>query len=186
MKRTLIMLGLAAVLTCGFDAAAAPSAQLREQVQVLLRAPEHTPSEKEWKALGPDAAVVLREIALNEKELVLRRGRAASALSYFDTAESRTTLTKLVKDDKAAWLLRGKAAHSLVRLDGEKSLAVVKPLLAHQHKRLREVAIKAIALVPAKASRDLLTARLPNEKNAHLRTVLKAAVKQIDARRDSK
>lgn len=183
MKRMVIVAGFVAAMSCVASASAEPTPELRQRVQLMLRAPEHTPTAKEWKALGADAAVVLREVALNDKVLILRRGRAASALVHFDSSESRTALTQLVTNEKSAWLLRGKAARALVTLDGEKSLTVIQPLLAASHKRLREAAIKAIALVPAKASRDMLTARLPKEKNAHVRGVLERAVKDIDRRR---
>src|SRR5512145_2798450 len=142
MKRTLVMVGLALALGTSFTASAEPTAQLRERIGVMLRAPEYTPTEAEWKALGPDAVAVLREIALDEKVLVLRRGRAAIALGYFKTDSSREALTRLVVDEDAPWLLRGKAGHAMASAYGKDSLPLLEPLLAAKHRRLREAAVK--------------------------------------------
>lgn len=183
MKRMLAMVGLAAALTVSFDASAAPSAELRQRINVMLGAPEYAPSAKEWTALGPDAAEVLREIALNRKILVLKRGRAATALGFFKTESTRLALSQLVGEQRGAWLLRGKAARALAHAYGAEALPVIQPLLASQHKRVREVAILAIATVPVLQSRSILVKRLPLEKNAHVRAVLTRAVEHIDKQR---
>lgn len=180
MKRTLAMVGLAAVLTCGFDASAAPSAELRERITVMLGDLESVATEAEWKRLGPDAPQVLREIALDEKVTVLKRGRAATALGFFKTDANKRALTQLVQNDKNYWLLRGKAARSFANGWGAESLTIIQPLLNHQNKRLRAATVRAMASVPTVQSRQILSARLDKEPNTHVRTIIQAAVRHID------
>ncbi len=180
MKRVIATAGLAVALACGLSASAAPSKKLRSRIEVMLKAPEYTPSEREWTDLGPDAASVLRDIALNHRALVLKRGRAATALGYFKTPSARTALVGLASNDKAAWLLRGKAAHALALAYGVDSLSSIEPMLSSKNKRLREVAIKAIGAVPAKQSRQMLLARLPQEDNKHLRQRIEQATRKIE------
>ncbi len=182
MKRTIAVLGLAAVLSYGFSASAAPTQQLRDEIQVMLGAPEYTPSKAEWLALGPDAATVLREVAQNRKLLALKRGRAISALSYFNTSATETVLTGLIGSSQEGWLLRGKAARAYALGFGAKSLPVVKALLSNQQKRLREAAIRALANVPVLESRQILEAHLRTETLKHLRAVTELSLRRVDAR----
>ena len=182
MKRMIAVLGLVATFGVGLHANAEPSAELRDQVNVMLSAPEYAPSEREWLALGPDAAQVLRDVALNRKVLAVKRGRAATALSYFKEESTRLVLTQLVSADKEAWLVRGKAARALTKGFGEQSLQAVQVLLKDPQKRLREAAVKAIADVASEASRRILQAHLTKEPARYLRLATEKAVARIDAR----
>lgn len=178
MKRFLIGMTLALALAAP-NAMAAPSEKVTQQVHTLLSAPEDVPSAAEWQKLGTDAAEVLRTIALDEKTLVVKRGRAAVALQYFKSDASQQTLVTLVQNDKAFWLLRGKAARSLVVSYGDAALTHVQPLLAHDSKRLREEAIKAVGLVASEQSRAVLTARLPQEKSDHLKGLIRDTLSRL-------
>jgi hypothetical protein len=174
-----LILGAALTLSVSLDVAAAP-AKVTKQVHVLLNAPEYVPSAQEWKALGPDAAEVLREVALDKKVLVLKRGRAAIALTNFKNADSKAVLTQLVANDKVHWILRGKAAYSMATSFGSASLAHVEPLLAHKNHRMREAAVKAVGLVKTKESKALLEARLKIESKKHIRALLTVTVVKIN------
>jgi hypothetical protein len=169
-------LALTVSLTLSVDGAAAPSVKVTKQVHVLLNAPEHVPSAQEWKDLGPDAAEVLRGVALNKKALVLKRGRAAIALTNFKSSESKTVLAQLVSDSNGYWLLRGKAAYAMATSFGSESLSHIQPLLDHDNTRMREAAVKAVGLVKTKESKTLLEARLKVESEKHIRTLINATV----------
>jgi hypothetical protein len=176
-----IFLGLTLVLALAAPAAqAAPSAKLTRQVHTLLNAPEHVPSAAEWQKLGPDAAEVLRSVALDEKTLLLRRGRAATALAYFPSTDSKAALVALVGADRVPWLLRGKAAGALAAAWRAEALAPLAPLLAHDHKRLREAAVKAVGLVETDEARALLEARLAKEKNDSLKKLIQATLARME------
>ncbi len=178
MKRFLLGMTLALALAAP-NANAAPSEKVTQQVHTLLSAPEDVPTPAEWQKLGSDAAEVLRTIALDEKTLVVKRGRAAVALQYFKSDASKQTLVSLVQNDKAFWLLRGKAAKSLVIGYGDAALPHVQPLLGHDHKRLREEAIKAVGLHASAQSRAALSARLPHEKNKHLESLIRETLARL-------
>ena len=66
------------------DGISTPSAAvLSSRVNELLATLETIPTESEWKALGTDAAPLIRAIALDTKSPVSRRQRAITALVYF-------------------------------------------------------------------------------------------------------
>jgi HEAT repeat protein len=177
MKRFLI--GLTFSLALALPASAAPSAKVEQQVQVLLSAPEHVPTAAEWQKLGPDAADVLRTVALDSKTLVLKRGRAAAALGFFKSESSKQVLIAIAADTKAPWLLRGKAARTLASSWQNESLPVVQPLFSSDNKRRRAAAVKALGLVPTKESRQLLTSRSKVEKDAYVRDLIAQTLERV-------
>ena len=179
MKRFLAGLTLALAIAVPASGAAAPSAKTTRHVHILLNAPEHVPTAAEWQGLGSDASEVLASVALDKKTLVLKRGRAATALMYFKTAASKQALTSIVTDAKSSLLLKGKAARSLAVSYQADALTHIEPMLSHDNKRMREVAIKAIGLVPASRSASMLRARLDKEKNDHLRGLLSATITRL-------
>lgn len=184
MKRLLTTMGVALALTFSVGAQADPSPEVRERVNMLLRAPEYTGSEADWKAIGPDAAEVLRDVVVDDHQLVSRRGRAAIALGFFPSDATKATLTSVIQSD-AHWVVRGRVARTLAVLSPTEAVALMKPLLRHDQARMREAAIKAYGLIPTAASRAALEGRLPDEKKESLQTLIRSTVARI-AKREGK
>ncbi len=179
MKRWIATFGLAAVLSHAGLVQAEPTKELRGQIEVMLTAPEYAPTKAEWLSLGPDAARVLREVASDHKQLAVKRGRAATALSHFKSTENQQLLAQLITQRSEGWLLRGKAARSLSAAYGEQSLEAVRSLLLDTNTRLREAAVRAIASVAVPESRRILRAHLDVETNTPLRLKIERAVIEI-------
>ncbi|MCA9622422.1 MAG: HEAT repeat domain-containing protein [Myxococcales bacterium] len=176
-------LALALALTAPLASTAqAASPQVESQVETLLRAPEDVTTAADWTRIGPEAAEVLREAVANPKRLAIQRSRAAMALSFFKGAENQAALSAVAADAKSPWLVRGAAARSLTTSYQAAALDAVAPLLQDKNKRLREAAVKAVALVPTAQSKSLLEARLGAETNDHVKAEIGRAIKQIEAR----
>ena len=178
MKRMLWGVTLALALSVPTTALAEPSEQTVRQVHALLQAPEYEPTAADWQRIGPDAAEVLRDVALDKKTLVSKRGRAAVSLMHFKGDASKQTLITLVSDQKAYWLVRGKAARSLATTYQQEALQHIAPLMDHKSLRMREAGIKAVGRVVSNESVSMLKARLGKERSAHLKSVIQAAIKR--------
>ena len=164
--------GIAAANTALSAERSVPSATVVRQVNTLLNAPEYEPTAQDWKRVGPDAAVVLRQIARDRKVLVVKRSRAAVSLLHFRSADSSALMRELVTAAKTPRFLRGKAAIALAIHDGTAALTVIEPLLSHSHERLRESAIRALTRIDHNNARVALAAHLKVESNVTLRKVI--------------
>jgi HEAT repeat protein len=163
-------------------ATASPSATTTRRVSTLLAAPEHVPDAAEWQRLGPEAADELRAIARDERALVLRRGRAVTALAHFPNVATHQTLVALVRDERAPWLLRGKAAQSLASAYPAEAIEHLAPLLAHPETRLREAAIKAVGSLESAESRAALATRADVESKPYLVALIRDSLSRGGAR----
>lgn len=174
MKRSLMgfSLALAMFAAAVTSTAAAASPEVEQQVMTLLRAPDTEATEADWKAIGSEVDDALREIATDKKVLAGHRARAVEALVYFQSAETRKVLETLAGDAKQFWVVRGRAARTLVLSYQKGALGHVAPLLNDDNKRVREAAIKAVGMVRDAQSTALLKARLPKEQSKYLRSLI--------------
>lgn len=174
MKRSLMGFSLAlAMFACTVPSTAdAASPEVEQQVMTLLRAPDTKATEADWKAIGPEVDDALRDIAANDKVLAGHRGRALEALVYFKSAETRKVLETLAGDAKQFWVVRGRAARTLVLSYQKGALEKVAPMLNDSNKRVREAAIKAVGMVRDPQSTALLKARLPKEQSKYLKGLI--------------
>lgn len=175
MKRSFLGIVFAIALAAP-SVAAAPSAGVTRQVHTLLNAPEHVPSAAEWTNLGSEAGEVLRAVAVDGDALLLKRGRAVSALIHFESDATRAVLADLLTNADVQWLLKGKAATAFALAFPEDAVAELEPLVGHDDKRVREGAIKALGLVPSADAQSLLKARLSAETNEHLKSLIQSAI----------
>ncbi len=185
MKRSLMGFSLAlAMFACAATADAA-SPEVEQQVMTLLRAPDTEATEADYKAIGPEVDDALRDIAMNDKVLAGHRGRALEALVYFKSPETRKVLETLAGDANQFWVVRGRAARTLVLSYQKGALAKVAPMLNDDNKRVREAAIKAVGMVRDAQSTTLLKARLPKEQSKYLKSLIDETLARL-AKTDEK
>jgi HEAT repeat protein len=153
-------------------------APLEAQVDELLEGIEATAKPADWQKLPPEAAAVLSTIARDPKALPTKRARAATALAYFTTApSSETTLAELVDSDTTEISVRRSAARAYAAGFKEKALPHLQPLASHKNARLREEAVKALAVIPGAASSQLLRERTQIETDPAVKMALESALK---------
>jgi hypothetical protein len=99
-----------------------PSGELREQVRTFLSTIDTPVTAQQWRALGPDAAAVLMEVAGGESELPTRRARAVEALGMRQDAAA----AKLVND------LAARASNKVIRLAAVRAMPQVSKSAAAQ------------------------------------------------------
>lgn len=139
----------------------------------MLRGFEYVPTKAEWTQLGPDAAVVLRRIAADPKALATHRGRAVSALAYFDHPDNLTALSTLLGDTKTPEHVKRKALLAAAMAYGDRAVPVIKPFAAAQSRDVRESAIQALGRINTPSARTVLEARLKLEPKAQLRDIIR-------------
>src|SRR6185436_7664448 len=78
-------------------------AEVRAQVESYLDSIDTPVRPEQWRALGPDGAAVLEEIAQDPKKLPTRRARALSALAVVGSPRaSKLVLTIAQKESEKA------------------------------------------------------------------------------------
>ncbi len=184
MKKLTTVLTLVGVMLLGSLALAQDhqiDPKVRSSVNELLSGIEDNGTRRDFEKLGPDAAAVLREIAMDQKQLVTKRSRAASALSYFEDDASKATLNTLVKSENTPTHLRRYSVHSLVALQGDAALETVGPLLAHEDTRVRESVVRSLVKLKTPKAKALLVQRAKVEKTKHLKSMLDLKLKEMKA-----
>lgn len=192
MKRLLTRCGLVMVLV-GLSTSAQVTAQetpaqeaqtvdpkVTSQVEELLAGYEYVPKAEDWARIGPQAAIVLRQIAADPKAQSSKRARAVSSLAHFPQDDNQTFLTELLQKDTNPALLRRKAIRALAVAFGPQSLPTIKPYLADADHRLRESAILAIGAVRTDEARTLLKERLSLEPSDHLKETLEETLEKMN------
>jgi HEAT repeat protein len=156
----------------------AAQAQLASQVSALLGGLEHAPEAHEWEALGPEAAVILQQIAADPSQLATTRARAISALANFDDPQTRPFLESVLTDGAHPELLKRNAVTVLSLKHGVEALPVIAPLLAAESYNLRETAVRAVARLSVESpkAKASLQARLPVEESGALRALIEQSL----------
>jgi HEAT repeat protein len=160
---------------------AAVQTQALAAVNQILQSFETIPSEAEWKKLGPNAAPVLRQIALDKTTVVTRRKNAIMGLVYFGDDKTKSLLKGLVANEAESYRIRGRAALSLALVAGADAVTDLTPLLAAPKHRLREATIKALARIDSDAVIAPLKARLSVEPKAYLKESITKIIEQRTA-----
>jgi hypothetical protein len=137
---------------------AASPADLRATVDSYLGAIERPASAAQWKALGPDAIPILKEIA-EGTELPTRRAKAVAGLAAL-SPDAPALLSGYALDEKQDFSVRMAAVHGLARLSSDTSL--LQPVLKAKDARVSATAARLLvqrspsscAAVKARAGKD--------------------------------
>lgn len=149
---------------------------LRGQVKAYLNSIDTRITAADWKALGPEAAPILREIATSADTLPLRRARAIEGWSAVGEGDS-SWLVDLARTEQEQFLVRRSAlVASKARLSQAQFVEKFQPLLQEGvDVRMRQEAGRAlIAVSPtrgcAAVQRNVATTR---QAEGVLKTLLK-------------
>jgi hypothetical protein len=119
---------------------------VRSQVETYLDSIDTPISDERWRALGPQAPVVLEEIARDPSRLPTRRARAVSALGVVGTDRSRELMLALARDEGEPALLRASAVHAAAPTLAT-PVETLRPLLERaKNPRVRAAAAEALVL----------------------------------------
>ncbi len=120
--------------------AGAEERPVKDRLKMLLSDRHYHPSEKAVKDLGPAVTSALREIAMDESELIFRRVRAVYALGYFDDDDTSLFLQNAasVRDQLPA--VRWSAIRSLARSRGDDAVGFISGYLKDDNRFTRRVA----------------------------------------------
>lgn len=120
---------LGAVLVSGLAQGADP-AELRGQVNAYLSSIDTPITKAQWKALGPEAAPLLQQIATSSESLPLRRARAIDGWSAVAGAAGSDWLVTLAKSEQEQFVVRRSALRaSQARMGAGQFLQTFQPLL---------------------------------------------------------
>jgi HEAT repeat protein len=110
-------------------AASAPS-DVRARVESYLGSIDTPVRPEEWRALGPEGARVLEEIAQDPKKLPTRRARAVTALGIVGSPRAAKLIVGLAQKESEKAVVRMSAVRAAGQLlDAGALVAAVKPVL---------------------------------------------------------
>lgn len=108
----------------------APAGDVRARVETYLESKEAPVRPEQWRALGPEGAKVLEEIARDGKKLPTRRARALAALVIVGSPRASRLMVDLAQRENERAVVRMSAIKgAAVLLDPAGLLAAVKPVL---------------------------------------------------------
>jgi HEAT repeat protein len=153
-------------------------AQIRSRVNTYLGSIDTPISAKQWQALGPQAAPVLKETALDPQALPSRRARAISALSIVGGQGEVDTVSTLAQSPQEPFVVRLAALRATGRMiSSDKLLPVLKPILeGAKDQRLRKTAAEVLTQKIPRASCPSVMAQAERENELGKRQ-LKPALK---------
>jgi HEAT repeat protein len=157
-------------------ATTATLADLRPRVVALLSGYEAVPTAEQWKALGPEALTILRQLASDPAELPTRRARAVAGMAYVDNPTASDVLKSFATDDNALPLVRKSAVLALAVRDGTNAVPVISGLLADKDQDVRTGAARALGNTGGPAARSALQGRLDAETDSHVRDEIQKAL----------
>jgi HEAT repeat protein len=121
---------------------ARPAAEVRVQVETYLDSIDTPIRPEQWRALGPEAARVLEELAQDPKKLPTRRARALSALAVVGSPRAAKLMIAIAQKDSEKAVVRMSAVKAAgMLLDPAGLVAAVKPVL----ESARDVHVRAAA-----------------------------------------
>lgn len=137
-------------LALSFGLLAAPLASASAtELEPLARAVsllDQLPTRAQLLALGADTeGAALRRIAEDSSRAAYTRIRAVSFLAWFDSAETRAMLTRLLDDEAAPIMeMRVQALRALALLEGPAARTRLERYLGHAAPELRGAAERAL------------------------------------------
>jgi HEAT repeat protein len=136
-----------------------PPAHVRAQVESYLGSVDTPVTPAQWKALGPEGAQVLEQIAQDQKKLPTRRARAVSALAIVGAPGASQLAIDLAQRESEKSVVRMSAVRAAGQLlDPAALMTAMKPVL----ERATDLHVRA-------ATAEVLTARAPKEACALVR-----------------
>jgi len=151
--------GIAVVVAgmLGGSARAASEAELRARVEGLLGA-YRAVTVAEWRALGPEASVVLEPVARDPAALPTRRARALAALGVVQPAAAGPTIRELATDGTAPVVLRSAAVDAASSVLGPRAQDLLVPLLRDPEAAIRLRSARGLAASGASGCRAVSAA----------------------------
>ncbi len=141
LSLALALLGLSGLTSLSTAHGAEP-----ETLVSALSLIDQVPTRAQLLALGADAeGAALRRIAEDASRPAYTRIRAVSFLAWFDSAETRSMLTRLLTDEAAPIMeMRVQALRALARLEGPAARPRLERYLGHGAPELRGAAERAL------------------------------------------
>jgi len=157
-------------------------AEVRAQVESYLDSIDTPVRPEQWRALGPDGAAVLEEIAQDPKKLPTRRARALSALAVVGSPRaSKLVLTIAQKESEKAIVRMSALRAAGALLDPAGLVVAVKPVLeGARDGRVRATAAGVLAKRSPKEGCASVRSQSAREK-AEARASFARALQDCDA-----
>ncbi|MBN1774752.1 MAG: HEAT repeat domain-containing protein [Deltaproteobacteria bacterium] len=156
------------------------SADGHSRMMGLLRSYEYQPTADDFVQLGDGARDALVEVALDEAEQPLIRGRAAYALGWFPDEVSRRTLTGLLARPELSDLILRRAIDGLATGFGEDAVSCIAPYLDDERTAVRETAAAALGRIGGAKALRALRRRVARETNDVVRGAFEEAIRRIE------
>jgi len=156
------------------------SAEAHARMMGLLRAYERQPTADDFTRLGPGARDALIEVALDEAEPPLVRGRAAYALGWFPDDVSKRALLELLAHPDLSDLILRRAIDGLATGFGRDAVSAIAPYLDDERTAVRETAAAALGRVGGPAALRALRRRAGRETDDVVRETLEREIRRIE------
>jgi len=156
-------------------ATAAPPQPDRATVEQLLSGVEDLPTRQDLLRLGAGVDAVLRQIVEHPSARALARTRAITALRFFPSKTTRTTLLAVIAQGRGvtrpslALLDLEQAAVAYAIVAGPAALAALEPLLIHANLDVRASAAEAVRRTGHPRAEALLARRARLDPSATVR-----------------
>ena len=144
MNRRLTGIAVVVAGMLGGSARAASEAELRARVDGLLGA-YRAVTVAQWRALGPEASLVLEHVARDQAALPSRRARALAALGAVQPAAAGPVIRELASDGTAPVVLRSAAVDAASSVLGLRAQDLLVPLLRDPEAAIRLRSARALA-----------------------------------------
>jgi len=149
------------------------------QINEVLNAQPHDagPTKDDWLRLAASegSQLALATVLQNPKELLIRRQRALSGLSFFPTDKHKALVLGLLTAD-VSYRLKGSAAQAYGRMAGKEAVQPLAALLSAEKARLREAVVKALIALDDDDARDGLRRHLAQETKSYIKTMIQTAL----------
>ena len=155
-----------------------PSAAVTAKVNIILDTHHLIPTRADWVRVAGDAAGLreLIRVAKDNKELLIRRQRALTGLSYFPTPDAIAATESLVTNTTLSHRVRGSAARAFATQKGKAAVSTLAGLLNDPNHRLRESLIKALGSIQDTTAMSALRAHLASESKTYLKAEIRKLV----------
>jgi hypothetical protein len=105
-------------------------AEVRARIDTYLDSIDTRITADQWRALGPEGAKVLAELAQDQKRLPTRRARALSALAVVGAADAPKLMVELAQRETEKSVVRMSALRgAALLLDPSGLMAAAKPVM---------------------------------------------------------
>lgn len=152
---------------------------LRERVLDLLSGVEEPATAADFAALGADVGIELQAIARDTNVLPTQRGNALVALGHYPSADARSLLSGVLRDNGGNKLLRRKACTGLALGFGDSAVPELVAIFAENDTMMSTAAVNALGAVGTPAAKAALEEQLVAEKNNSVRTALTTSIARI-------